>query len=230
MQEKRFDDYWNVDSNRSLSDSWKGFTKFTPLKEKPPKGYTWSGRRWTKVLTTTRPDHVWPEVWTQIGKAAQNREKQEWKNEKPKLGNARRLRGIYFIDPDDQDYKETLKNARRKLERPMAAVMPCKRTARTSNTKVAAEEIASQKVSKTIHRCAVEFHESIRQRVDSSPPAKHEGYIAGKGNNSLQHFYLVHKFIPMPQAMKILDAKAAVDKEWEEARDNPSMANGTSQE
>ena len=26
---------------------------------------------------------------------------------------------------------------------------------------------------------------------------------------------LVHKFIPMPQAMKIPAAKAAVDKEWE---------------
>ena len=28
MQEKRLDDCWNVDSNRSLSVSWKGFTKF----------------------------------------------------------------------------------------------------------------------------------------------------------------------------------------------------------
>ena len=34
LQEKRIDDYWNVDSNRHLSDSWKGFTKFTLLKEK----------------------------------------------------------------------------------------------------------------------------------------------------------------------------------------------------
>ena len=34
-------------------------------------------------------------------------------------------------------------------------------------------------------------------------------------NNSLQHYNLVHKFIPMPQAMQILAAKAAVDKEWE---------------
>ena len=41
--------------------------------------------RLTKVQTTTRPDHVWPEVWTQMGKAAQTWEKQEWKNEKPKL-------------------------------------------------------------------------------------------------------------------------------------------------
>ena len=31
----------------------------------------------------------------------------------------------------------------------------------------------------------------------------------------MQHYNLVHKFIPMPQAMKIPAAKAAVDKEWE---------------
>ena len=55
----------------------------------------------TKVQTTTRPDYVWPEVWTKIGKAAQNREKQEWSREKPKLDDARKLRGIYFIDPDN---------------------------------------------------------------------------------------------------------------------------------
>ena len=57
-----------------MSDSWKGFTKFTLMGEKPPKGYTWSGERLTKVQTPTRPDHIWPEVWTKIGKAAQNRE------------------------------------------------------------------------------------------------------------------------------------------------------------
>ena len=38
MQEKRIDDYWNVDSSKPLSDSWTGFTKFTVLKAKPPKG------------------------------------------------------------------------------------------------------------------------------------------------------------------------------------------------
>ena len=74
----------------------------------------WSGERLTKIQTTTRPDHVWPEVWTKIGEAAQNREKPEWAKEKPKLDNARRLRGIYFIDPDDQDSKETLKKCEKK--------------------------------------------------------------------------------------------------------------------
>ena len=44
-------------------------------KIKPPKGYMWSGWTLTKIQATTRPDHVWPEVQSKIGKAAQNREK-----------------------------------------------------------------------------------------------------------------------------------------------------------
>ena len=30
MQESRIDDYWNIDGSRDLSDSWTGFTQFTP--------------------------------------------------------------------------------------------------------------------------------------------------------------------------------------------------------
>ena len=41
LQEKKIDDHWNVDSCKPLSDSWRGFTQFNPLKEKPPKGYMW---------------------------------------------------------------------------------------------------------------------------------------------------------------------------------------------
>ena len=42
-QERRIDDYWNIDGSRDLSDSWTGFTQFTLLEEKPPDGYMWSG-------------------------------------------------------------------------------------------------------------------------------------------------------------------------------------------
>ena len=35
-QEKRIDDYWNIDGSRDLSDPWTGSTQFTPLEEKPP--------------------------------------------------------------------------------------------------------------------------------------------------------------------------------------------------
>ena len=63
------DDDWNVDPNRSLSESWKGFTKFTLLKEKLPKVFLWNICGLTKIRATTRPENVWPEVWTKNGKS-----------------------------------------------------------------------------------------------------------------------------------------------------------------
>ena len=47
-----------------LSDSWTGFSQFALLEEKPPDGFMWSGRRLTKRQVTSRPDHLWPELWT----------------------------------------------------------------------------------------------------------------------------------------------------------------------
>ena len=68
---------------------------------------------------------------------------------------------------------------------------------------------------KTRLACILEADESTRLRMGQSLPNHHEDHIAGKRDNSLQHCNLVHKFIPMPQVMKIPAAKAAVDKEWE---------------
>ena len=68
---------------------------------------------------------------------------------------------------------------------------------------------------KTKLACFLEADESTRLRMGNSIPHYHQDHIAGKGENSLQHYNLVHKFIPMPQAMKIPASKAAVDKEWE---------------
>ena len=62
-----------------------------------------------------------------MGKNAKLREKQKWSNEKLHLENARILRGIYFTDPEDKEFKETIKNARKKLETPVAPAMPCKK-------------------------------------------------------------------------------------------------------
>ena len=125
-QEKRIDDYWNIDGSRDLSDPWTGLTQFTLLQEKPPEGYMWSGRRLTRKQLTSRPDHLWPELWKSMGKHAKLKEKQKWSEEKLHLENARKLRGIYFIDPEDKEFKETIKNARKKLETSMAPAMPCK--------------------------------------------------------------------------------------------------------
>ena len=81
-QKKRIDDYWNVDGSRDLSDYW---TSFTDSVEKPPDEYMWSGEGLTRKQLTSRPDCLWPELWT-------------------KLRNAM-LIGICFIDPEDKERK-----------------------------------------------------------------------------------------------------------------------------
>ena len=101
---------------------------------------------------------------------------------------------------------------------------PCraKKETHTSNRKLAAEENASHKIPKPIYGCKVESHESTRQRVESPLLTKHNDHIAAKGFTSMTHYNLVHKFIPMPQAMKISDAKAALDKEWKKLETIPA--------
>ena len=120
-----------------------------------------------------------------------------------------KLRGIYFIDPEDTEFKETIKNARKKLETSVAPAMPCKIMKNCGSG-------ASNKI-KTKLACILEADESTRMRMGNSIPHP-EDHIAGKGEHSLQHYNLVHKFIPMPQGMKIPAAKAAVDKEWKNWR------------
>ena len=75
-QEKRIDDYWNIDGSRDLSASWTGFTQFTLLSEKPPDGFLWSWVRLTK--RQSRPDHLWPGPWIKLGRNAKLKEKQKW--------------------------------------------------------------------------------------------------------------------------------------------------------
>ena len=89
-QERRIDDYWNIDGSRDLSDPWTGFTQFTLLEEK----------------TSRRIFVVRVEI---------NKKKQKWSNEKLHLENARKFRGIYFIDLEEKEFKETIKNAPCKL-------------------------------------------------------------------------------------------------------------------
>ena len=171
-QEKRIDDYWNIDGSRDLSDPWTSFTQFTLLDEKAPDGYTWSGGRLTRKQLTSRTDHLWPELWKSMGKHATLKEKQKWSNEKIHLDNARKLRGIYFIDPEDTEFKETIKNARKKLETSVALAMPCKNLWKIGG-------VHPTKL-KTKLACILEAEESTRMRIGNSIPHDHEDHIARK--------------------------------------------------
>ena len=63
------------------------------------------GRRLTRKHTTSRPDNVWPDMWTRMSDAAKKKAEQRCAIEEPKLDNARKLRGIFFIDPNDEEFK-----------------------------------------------------------------------------------------------------------------------------
>ena len=53
-QERRSDDYWNIDGSRDLSDSWTGFIQCALLEEKPPDGYMWSGGGETDKMVNSK--------------------------------------------------------------------------------------------------------------------------------------------------------------------------------
>ena len=141
-----------------------------------------------------------------MGKNAKLKEKQKWSEEKIHLDNARKFRGIYFIDPEDKESKETIKNARKKLGTSVAPAMPCKIM---KNCGSGGSDKNTTKLA-----CILAADESTRMRMGNSTPSIHEDHIAGKGNSSIQHHDLIHNLFLCPQDMKIPGAQAAMDKEW----------------
>ena len=155
-----------------------------------------------KKPNTSRPDDVCPDMWTRMSDAAKKKAKQRWVIEKPKLDNGRQFRGIYIIEPNDEEFKLIIKDARRKLEVPMPAAMPCKIPIKRSE-----ETHRNIGKRKTRFACIVDADESTRPRVQGAVHTSHQDHITAKGMNSMTHYSLVRKFIPMPQAMKIPAAK-----------------------
>ena len=91
----------------------------------------------------------------------------------------------------------TMKNARRKLEIPMPAAMFCKTPVNGRG-----ETCHNIWKRKTRYACVVDADESTRPRVEGAVHKSHQDHITEKGMNSLNHYNLVHKFIPMLQATK----------------------------
>ena len=167
-QEKRIDDYWNIDGSRDLSDPWTGFTQFTLLEEKAPDGYMWSGERLTKKQVTSRSDHLWPELWKSMGKHAKMKEKQKWSEEKaPSWKRKKNCVGSISSDPEDTEFKETIKNARKKLETSVAPAMPCKIMKNCGS--------GGSNRFKTKLACILEADEFTRKRMGNSILHHHEG-------------------------------------------------------
>ena len=183
---------------------------------KPPDGVSWSGRRLTKQ-TISRPDYLWPELWEDMSEAAQRKAKQKWATEKPKLDKAGRLRGIYFIDPADAGVPGHFqKNARRKLEVPMPAAMPCK-TKGVKGKLVALLMLARQNTHASLKPT------NRRERVWKTLSTKiMKTTLQGKESTHWNTTISCTNWVPCLKARKIPDAKAAVDREWAKLEQIPA--------
>ena len=182
-------------------NAWTGFTRFVLLKERPPE----------------------PDMWKFMSDAAKKKAKQRWAIEKPKLDNARQLKGIFFIEPNDEELKHTMENACRKMEVPMPAAMPCKIPINSSG-----ETHRNIGKRKTKYACVVDADESTRPRLEGAGHKPHQDHITAKGMNYLNHCSLVHKFIPMPEAFKNSRCKGGSGK-MGKTGENPCMAGDQSQ-
>ena len=86
-----------------------------------------------------------------------------------------------------------MKAARRKLEVPMPAAMPCKIPIKSSGG-----THRSIGKNKTKYACVVDADESTRPWLEGAVHQPHQDHITAEGMNSMTHYSLVHKFIPMP--------------------------------
>ena len=138
--------------------------------------------------------------------AAQKKEKHQWTIEKTKARQwSETERLFFFVDLDDGEVEEAIKSASKELEISMEAAIPCKlRTKKSPNKsrETDDETKGSNKIQMTERAYIVEAHESTSKRWEPTLPKDHEDHIAERGFNSLSHYNLVHKFVPVPQAMK----------------------------
>ena len=203
---------------KELSDAWTDFTRFMLLNERPPDGCTWSRGRRTRKQITSRPDDIWPDMWKHMSDAAKKKAKR-CAIEKPKLDNARQLRGIFF-----KEFELIMKAARRKLEVPMPAAMPCKMP--KNSTGETHRNIGKRK---TKYACLVDADESTRPRLEGAGHTLHQDHTTEKGMNSMNPYGLIHKIHSDASSNENSRCKGSSGKIMGKSGENSGMAADESQ-
>ena len=207
----RVDDYWKIDGDRNLSEPETGFTQFTIFNE--------------NFLTDTRgPGSGWQgpiisgQKFGQVCRKLLNIKKNSTGQlKKPNLDNAGLFEGHLIHGSRWHRGQGLHENRAQKVGGNPSCLARFKNL---GHGETCGENKSNTRRSK--YACIVEAHRSTRKRIGKTQQKNHEDHTLGKGFNSLSHYSLVHKFIPILQAMKIQHAKAAVDKEWEQLVKSPT--------
>ena len=137
------------------------------------------------------PPTIWPEVWCTLSPKQKEIARAEWIKEKPKLEEAQAARGFKHVPADDEEYVKIINDARLRLAPHEAPAMPCLSLG-----------------------CYAGGDPSFNARGEKSHRRLHQDHTAPKGHASMNQFALVHTPIQIGKAMRIPEAKKAVDDEW----------------
>ena len=230
-KEKSIQDIWSIDKDKKLSGQWTGRTTFTLLKSKPPPGFKWVEGRLTKIQKSKRPDSIRPEEWPHLSRKDQLREIALWQEEGPKRQQARDARARHYIEEAEVDeYTKILAKAKEEFGIPIASAMPCCGYMMKAKIKQLEDELdATGSISEALDDTnPSDRGDSIRnwkQRTlwpNKDAARSHQDKIGESSTASIFFFAMVHKPIPLPKAMKIPAARAAIDKEWDKLEKVPA--------
>ena len=135
--------------------------------------------------------------------AANKTATQKWAIEKPKHDNARQLRGMNISS------NQTMKSLSSQ-RMPLGKSWSSDASSNVFQNRDEEQWRNPPQYWETQDKIVVDADESTRPRLEGAAHEHHQDRIIGKGMKSVHHYSLIHKFIPMLQAIKIPDAKAAV--------------------
>ena len=197
MSETHIDAYWNVDGNRNFRNAWTGFTRFNCI-ERETTWWIFMIREETDEETNDLKTRQCVARFVEADVCASKRkEKQKCTVDKPKPENARRLRGIFFIELDCEEFMRVMNNARRKLHIPTPAAMPCRLQLHQHR-----ETCGTFGQHKTKYACIVEANGSTRIRMEGSQEKNHEDHTAEKRHEFIESLQSCAQNFPAPEAMK----------------------------
>ena len=117
------------------------------------------------------------------------------KQNKDGLSRKPKLEGIFFIEPNDEEFKLTMKAARRKLEVPIPAARPCRIPIQNSGKPTAI--LGNARQNTFVLLMPTRARDQGKKELDTNLI---KITSLQRGTNSMIHHSLVHRFIPMPQA------------------------------
>ena len=179
-----------------------------------PALHTRHSREHHKVCQqTSRPDYLWPAVWSNMSKLS-TKEKQHWAI---RIAEARHCSQIGEFITSIRICPRHEKMRAKSWKLHLDAEMPCKNVTGRGETSCVKSD-----TRRTRNACIIEASGSTRSRIGKNQRRDHRDLIAERGFNSLSHYNRVHRPSPIHLAIKILNAKAAVDREWDELEQLPA--------